>query len=122
MKSYDKKDDCKHDHSKKKSNKAMHNDQSSLSSAGNTSIRRSRSCSRSPSCFCSWSRSCLSSRSYDNHHVTQDDRRPNRPLKWRYSYSSKSDNSRRIHCPYKSNTVFATFSAPIAKRGKRTQK
>jgi hypothetical protein len=36
-KSYKKKDDCKRDHLKKKSNKAMHNDQSSLSSADNLS-------------------------------------------------------------------------------------
>jgi hypothetical protein len=34
-KSYDKKDDCKCNHSKKKSNKAMHNDLSSLLSTGN---------------------------------------------------------------------------------------
>jgi hypothetical protein len=40
-KSYNKKDDCKHNHFKKKSNEAMHNDQSSLSSAGNLSGRRS---------------------------------------------------------------------------------
>jgi hypothetical protein len=40
-KSYNKKDDCKCDHFKKKSNKAMHNDQSSSSSAGNSSGRRS---------------------------------------------------------------------------------
>jgi hypothetical protein len=38
-KSYDKKDDCKHNHFKKKSDEAMHNDQSS--SAGNLSKRRS---------------------------------------------------------------------------------
>jgi hypothetical protein len=36
-KSYNKKDDCKCDHFKKKSDKAMHNDQSSLSSAGSSS-------------------------------------------------------------------------------------
>ncbi len=40
-KSYNKKDDCKHDHFKKKSNKVMHNDQSSLLSAGNSSGKRS---------------------------------------------------------------------------------
>jgi hypothetical protein len=38
---YDKKDACRHDHFKKKSDEAMHNDQSSLSSAGNLSGRRS---------------------------------------------------------------------------------
>jgi hypothetical protein len=46
-KSYDKKDDCKHNYSKKKSNGAMHNDQSSKLSAGNLSGKRSQSCSRS---------------------------------------------------------------------------
>ena len=40
-KSYDKKDDSKHDYSKKKSNKAMHNDQSSKLSVGNLSGKRS---------------------------------------------------------------------------------
>jgi hypothetical protein len=39
----------------------------------------------------------------------------------RYSYSSKSDGGGRIHHPDKSNTVFATFSTPKAKK-KRTQK
>ncbi len=63
-KSYNKKDDSKRDFSKKKSNKAMHNDQSLLSSAGNLS-RRSQSCSRPPLRSCSWSFSCSSSRSYD---------------------------------------------------------
>jgi hypothetical protein len=53
LKSYDKKDDCKRNHSKKTSNEAMHNDQSSLSSLGNFSRRRSRSCSRSPLHSCS---------------------------------------------------------------------
>jgi hypothetical protein len=38
-KSYNKKDDCKRDHFKKKSNKAMHNNQSSLLSADNFSRR-----------------------------------------------------------------------------------
>jgi hypothetical protein len=38
-KSYNKKDDCKHDHFKKKGDEAMHNNQSS--SAGNSSERRS---------------------------------------------------------------------------------
>jgi hypothetical protein len=75
-KSYKKKDDSKHNHFKKKSNKAMHNDQSSLSSTGNLSGRRSCSCSRSPLRSCSWSCSCSSSRSYDNHHVAQDVRKP----------------------------------------------
>jgi hypothetical protein len=121
-KSYDKKDDCKCNHYKKKSNKAMHNDQSSLSSTGNLSGRRSWSCSRSPLCSCSWSCSCSSSRSYDNHHVAQDDRKPSALPKRRYLYSSKSDNGGHIHCPDKSDTIFATFSAPTAKKVKRTQK
>ncbi len=114
----------KRNHSKKTSNKAMHNNQTSLSSAGNLSGRRSRSCSRSPllSCSCSRSCSCLSNRSFDNHHVAQDDRRPNPLLMRRYLYSSKRDNGGRIHRPDKSGTIFATFSAPIAKKGKRTQK
>jgi hypothetical protein len=37
-KSYNKKDDCKRNHFKKKSDKAMHNDQSSLSSAGKKGV------------------------------------------------------------------------------------
>jgi hypothetical protein len=126
-KSYDKKNDCKRNHFKKKSDEAMHNDQSSR--AGNLSERRSQSCSRSPlhARSCSWSCSCSSSRSYSNHHVDQDDRKPSAAPKqgyspkYRYLYSSESDNGGRIHCQDKSNTVFATFSAPKAKK-KRTQK
>ncbi len=126
-KSYNRKDDCKHDHFKKKSDEAMHNDQSS--SASNSSKRRSQSCSRSPSCSCScsWSCSHSSSRSYSNHHVDQYNHKPSAAPKQGYSpkhgylYSSKSDNSRHIHHPDKSDTVFATFSAPKAKK-KRTQK
>jgi hypothetical protein len=126
-KSYNKKDDPKRNHFKKKSDKAMHNDQSS--STGNLSKRRSRSCSRSPlrSCSHSWSCSCSSSRSYSNHHVDQDDRKPSAAPKQGYSpqhgysYSSKSVNGGRIHRLDKSNSVFATFSAPKAKK-KRTQK
>jgi hypothetical protein len=38
-----------------------------------------------------------------------------------YSYSSESNNGGRIHHLDKSNTVFATFSTPKAKK-KRTQK
>jgi hypothetical protein len=123
-KSYNKKDNCKPDLSKKKSNKAMHIDQSSLSSAGNLSGKRSCSFSRSHLrlCSCSWSCSCLSSRSYNNHHVAQDDHRPNPPLKRGYLYSSKSDDGRQIHRPNKRDTLFSTFSAPIAKKGKCTQK
>ncbi len=126
-KSYNKKDDCKRDHFKNKSDEAMHNDQSS--SAGNLTKKRSQSHSRSPSRSrsCSWSHSCSSSRSYSNLHVDQDDRKPSAAPKQgyspkhMYSYSSKSDDGGNIHCPDKSNTVFATFSAPKAKK-KRTQK
>ena len=65
--------------------------------------------------------SCSSIRSYDSHHVDQDDRRSNPPFKRRHSYSSKSDNDGGIHRLDKSITVCATFSAPKAKK-KRTQK
>jgi hypothetical protein len=54
--------------------------------------------------------------------VAQDDRKPNAPLKRGYSYSSKSGNGGHIHHPDKSDTVFATFSTQIVKKGKRTQK
>jgi hypothetical protein len=120
-KSYDKKDDHKRNYSKKKSNKAMHNDQSSKLSAGNLSRKRNWSCSRSFLRSQSWSRSCSSSQSYNNHHVDQDDRRSNLPFKHGYLYSSESDNGKHIHHPDKTDTVFATFSAPKAKK-KRTQK
>jgi hypothetical protein len=121
-KSYDKKDDHKHNHFKKKSDEAMHNDQSS--NAGNLSKRRSQSCSRSPLRSCSHSRSCScsSSRSYSAHHVDQDDRKPSAvpkqgySSKHRYLYSSDSDDGGCIHCPDKSDTVFATFSAPKARK------
>ncbi len=121
-KSYKKKDDRKHNHFLKKSNEAMHTDQSSSLSADNLSRRRSRSRSRSPLRSCSQSCSCLSSRSYDNHHVASDDCKLSTFPKRKYSYSSKSDDGRRIYCPEKSNTVFATFSTPTAKKGKRTHK
>jgi hypothetical protein len=107
-KSYKKKDDCKCNHFKKKSNKAMHNDQSSLLSAGNLFGKRSCSCSRSSLRSCSRSCSCLSSRSYDNHHVDHDDCKLSVPPKREYLYSSKSDDG-----------VFATL---MAKRGKRAHK
>ncbi len=45
-----------------------------------------------------------------------------RTTKRGYSCSSKSDDGRCIHCPDKSNTVFATFSAQVAKKRKRPQK
>ncbi len=120
-KSYAQKDDCRHNHSKKKRNKAMHYDQYSLLSVGNSSGRRNCSCSRYPSCSCSWSCSFLSNRSYNNHHVAQDDCRLTVPLKCGYLYSSKSDNGGCFHHPDMSNTVFATFFTPIAKKSKCTQ-
>jgi hypothetical protein len=43
------------------------------------------------------------------------------PKHW-YLYSSKSDDGGRIHRPDKSDTIFATFSAPMAKTGKRAHK
>jgi hypothetical protein len=106
-KSYNKKDDCRCNHFKKKSDKAMHNDQ--YSSASNLSKRRSQSHSRSPlhSHSCSRSCSCSSSRSYSNHHVDQDDRKPSAASmqgyssKHWYSYSSNSDNGGCIHHPDK---------------------
>jgi hypothetical protein len=63
-----------------------------------------------------------SSRSYNNHHVAQDDRKPSTLPKRGYLYSSKSDDGGGIHRPDKSNTVFATFSTPMAKKNKHTQK
>jgi hypothetical protein len=119
--SYDKKDDCKWDYSKKKSNEAMNNDQSSKLSAGNLSGKKSWSCSKSPSCSQSWSCSCSSSWSYDHQHVNQDDCKSSPALKRQYLYSSKSDDGGCIHCPDKSDSVFATFSTPKAKK-KCTQK
>jgi hypothetical protein len=54
--------------------------------------------------------------------VAQDEHRPAALPKLGYSYSSKSDDGGRIHRPDKSNTIFATFSTPIVKKDKRTQK
>jgi hypothetical protein len=120
-KSYNKKDDCKCNHFKKKSDEAMHNDQSSSLSAGNSSGRRSQSCSSSPlhSCSCSCSRS--SSRSFKNHHVEQHDCKRSAAPKRGCLYS-KDDDDGHYHRPNKNDTVFATFSAPKTKRGNCTQK
>jgi hypothetical protein len=120
-KSCDKKDDCKCNYSKKKSDEAMHNDQSSKLSAGNLSRNEKRSHSRSSLRSQSRSCSCSSNQSYNNHHVNQDDCKPSAAPKCQYLYSSESDNGRCIHCPDKSDTVFATFSCPKAKK-KHTQK
>ncbi len=79
-KSYNKKDDRKHDHCKKKSDEAMHNGQFSSLSTANSSGKRSQSQSPSLSCSClrscSCSCSCSSSRSYKNQHVELHDRKP----------------------------------------------
>jgi hypothetical protein len=118
-KSYNKKDERKRNHFKKKSDKAMHNDQSSLSSAGSLSRKRGWSWSPSRSWSCSCSR--LSSRSYENHHVEQHDQKPSAAPKHGRSYSKDDDDGHYLR-PDKSDSVFATFSAPKAKRGNRTQK
>ncbi len=105
-KSYKKKDDCKQYHLKIKSNKVMYNDQSSSLSAGNSSGRRSCSCSRSPSSSCYWSCSCSSGMSYDKHHVAQDDCKPSTLPKRGYLYSSKSGDNRCIcWLPYLQNYI-----------------
>ncbi len=54
--------------------------------------------------------------------MAQDDRKPSTLPKSRYSYSSECDDHGPIHCPDKSNTFSATFSTPIAKKSKCTQK
>ncbi len=102
----------------------MHNNQSSSLSTDTLSGKRSRSCSRSPSHSCSCSCSCKSSssRSYTNHHVSHDDHKSSGPLKRNYLYSSEGNNNRQAHCPDKSNTVFAIFAAPKAKKSKHTPK
>ncbi len=107
-KSYEKKNDCKQDYFKKKRNNAIHNDQSSLSSAGALSGKRSHSRSRSPPRSCSWFSSHSSSRGYNNHHVSHDDCKPSAAPKCGYSYSFKSNDGGHIHCTEKSNTIFAT--------------
>jgi hypothetical protein len=121
--SYEKKDDHKCNHFKKMSDKAMHNNQSSLSSADTLSGKRSCSHSRSPSCSCSCFCSRLSSRdrSYTNHHVSHDDHNSIRSLNCKYSYS-EDNNDGHYHCPDKNNIVFAAFAAPKANKNKRTPK
>jgi hypothetical protein len=113
-KSYNKKDDRKHDHFKKKSNKAMHNDQSSLLSAGNSSGTKNWSRSRSLLHSCSHSCSC-------SNHVEQHDRKPSASPKRGCLYSEDNDDG-HYHRPDKSDNVFATFSAPKTKRGNCAQK
>jgi hypothetical protein len=123
-KSYKKKNDYKRDHFNKKSNEAMHNNQSSLSSMGNSS-RKGVALAQDllpPLRSCSWSCSHSSSRSYDNHHVDNDDCKPSAAPKRGYLYSSKCDDGGRIHWPDKSNAVIATFFTPMTKRGKHTPK
>jgi hypothetical protein len=72
-------------------------------------------------CSCSCSCSCSSSRSYDNHHVNHDDSKASAAPKHGYLYS-KDYNDGHYHCPDKSDTIFATFPAPTAKKSKRIQK
>ncbi len=67
-----------------------------------------------------------SSRSYNNHHVDQNNRKPSADPKHGYSLKhghsySKDNNDGHYDPPDKSDTVFATFSAPKAKK-KHTQK
>jgi hypothetical protein len=102
-----------------KSNKAMHNDQFSLSSTGNLLGKRIPSCSRSSLRSQTWSCSCSSSWSYNNHNVNQDDCKPSAAPMRGYLYS-EDNNDGHYHCMDKNNSVFATFSAPKAKK-KRTQ-
>jgi hypothetical protein len=90
-KSYNKKDYCKHNHFKKKSDEAMHNDQSSSLSAGSLPGKRSRSWSPSRSRSCSCSRS--SSISYKNHHVEQHDHKPSAAPKHGCSYSEDASQT-----------------------------
>jgi hypothetical protein len=118
-KSYNKKDDHKPNHFKKKSDEAMHNDQSSLSRAGSLSGKRGRSWSplRSRSC----SHSCSSSRSYESQNVEQHDQKPSAVPKRGRLYSKDNDNG-HYHRPDKSDSLFATFSAPKAKRSNCPQK
>ncbi len=54
--------------------------------------------------------------------MANDDRKLSVLAKRGYSYSSESDDGARFHHPDKSNTVFATVSAPMAKKGKHTHK
>ncbi len=109
------------DHLKKKSNKAMHNDLLFVEH-GHLIQKRCHSCSRSPSRSRSGSWSCLSSRNYNNHHVSHDDHKPSALRKCGYSYSSERNDNRCIYRPEKSDNVFATFSTPTAKIGKHTPK
>jgi hypothetical protein len=106
----------------KQNNEAMHNDQSTLSSTDTLSGRRSQSCSRSSFVLLFLVLLLLKQRSYGNHHVASDDRVLSALPKSGYLYSSMSDDGGRIHCPDKSNTVFAIFSAPTAKKGKCSHK
>ncbi len=73
------------------------------------------------SCSCSQSCSCSSSRSYDNHHVATDDCKPSALPKCGYLYS-KDNNEGHCHPPDKDDTIFATFSAPLAKKGECVHK
>ncbi len=56
-----------------------------------------------------------------NHHVKQHDRKPSAAPKRGCSYYEDNDD-RHYHRPDKSDSVFATLSAPKAKRNNCTQK
>jgi hypothetical protein len=64
---------------------------------------------------CAWSQSCSSSQSYNNYHVNQDDCKPSAAPLHGYLYSTDKDDG-HCHRPDKNNSVFATFSAPKAKK------
>ena len=50
--------------------------------------------------------------------MAHDDCKPSALPKHGYSYCLESDDGGRIHHPDERDTVFATFFAPTAKRGK----
>jgi hypothetical protein len=56
-----------------------------------------------------------------NHHVEQHDCKPSAAPKRGCLYS-KDDDDGHYHRPDKSDGIFATFSAPKAKRNNHTQK
>jgi hypothetical protein len=47
--------------------------------------------------------------------VADDDHKLSALPKRGYLYSLESDDNRPLHCPDKSNTIFATFFAPTHK-------
>ncbi len=120
-KSYNKKDDCKCNHFKKKSNEAIHNDQSSSSSTGKFAQKKE---STSISFVLSLSFSLLLKQQKlqkSSHHVKQHDHKPGAAPKRGCLYSV-DDDDRHYHCPDKSDSVYATFFALKAKRNNHAQK